>query len=423
MRQLNKYDFHKVKNTDDNQFGEHVRLSFYFISPLLLYNSIPSSQSSIFRHPDFHAGRRDALENIKRKVPAQRKTTLAAAALAAAAAQQTTGGTTSSGSLPSKSNANSSSSSLPYASNSHSGSGSQSCQPSPSNLSGGSYPAAAGGVGGRSPSPTQAHLTAEIQRLKDEGEDLRGRIRVLERNYENVLVEMVGFQRGMAMMFNFGSASFSSDAADAFNNIPMNTIDEHEGLQVYIAGHPLLRNAGGDNMQGSWTFDASGLATGALGGLGIGGVEAAGASSSSALECMYSEEETVQPTLSNALITTGSSSTSSSSSSSTVSVSGGSLGQKFCVQKSTFVPGWAVPPRVLIVDDDVVTRQLSSKFLKVFGCTTDVAVDGVVAVNKMNLEKYDLVFMVSISMAFFFRCMFFYDFNLFGGFSLVYQRY
>ncbi|THH20917.1 hypothetical protein EUX98_g8496 [Antrodiella citrinella] len=26
VRQLNKYDFHKVKNTDDNQFGEHVEL-------------------------------------------------------------------------------------------------------------------------------------------------------------------------------------------------------------------------------------------------------------------------------------------------------------------------------------------------------------------------------------------------------------
>lgn len=24
VRQLNKYDFHKVKNTDDSQFGEHV---------------------------------------------------------------------------------------------------------------------------------------------------------------------------------------------------------------------------------------------------------------------------------------------------------------------------------------------------------------------------------------------------------------
>lgn len=26
VRQLNKYDFHKVKNTDDHRFGEHVRL-------------------------------------------------------------------------------------------------------------------------------------------------------------------------------------------------------------------------------------------------------------------------------------------------------------------------------------------------------------------------------------------------------------
>jgi osomolarity two-component system response regulator SKN7 len=64
------------------------------------------------------------------------------------------------------------------------------------------------------------------------------------------------------------------------------------------------------------------------------------------------------------------------------------------VRRSTFVPGWAVPPRVLLVDDDAVSRKLSSKFLQIFGCTIDVAVDGVGAVNKMNLEKYDLVLMV-----------------------------
>ena len=69
--------------------------------------------------------------------------------------------------------------------------------------------------------------------------------------------------------------------------------------------------------------------------------------------------------------------------------------QKLRVRRSTFVPGWAVPPRVLLVDDDAVSRKLSSKFLQVFVCTIDVAVDGVVAVNKMNLEKYDLVLMVS----------------------------
>ena len=67
--------------------------------------------------------------------------------------------------------------------------------------------------------------------------------------------------------------------------------------------------------------------------------------------------------------------------------------RKLRVRRSTHVPGWAVPPRVLLVDDDAVSRRLSSKFLQVFGCTIDVAVDGVVAVNKMNLEKYDLVLM------------------------------
>jgi CheY-like chemotaxis protein len=50
---------------------------------------------------------------------------------------------------------------------------------------------------------------------------------------------------------------------------------------------------------------------------------------------------------------------------------------------------------VLLVDDDAVIRKLSSKLLKIFGCTTDVAVDGIGAVTKMNLEKYDLVLMVN----------------------------
>ena len=70
--------------------------------------------------------------------------------------------------------------------------------------------------------------------------------------------------------------------------------------------------------------------------------------------------------------------------------------QKLRVRRSTYVPGWAVPPRVLLVDDDAVSRKLSSKFLQVFGCAIDVAVDGVGAVNKMNLEKYDLVLMVRV---------------------------
>lgn len=68
-------------------------------------------------------------------------------------------------------------------------------------------------------------------------------------------------------------------------------------------------------------------------------------------------------------------------------------GSRLRIRKG-FSPAWAVPPRVLLVDDDQVSRKLFSKFLQVSGCTIDVAVDGIGAVNKMNLEKYDLVLMV-----------------------------
>lgn len=52
-----------------------------------------------------------------------------------------------------------------------------------------------------------------------------------------------------------------------------------------------------------------------------------------------------------------------------------------------------MPPRVLLVEDDLVSRRLSSKFLQVSGCVIGVAVDGIGAVSKMELEKYDLVLM------------------------------
>jgi len=66
------------------------------------------------------------------------------------------------------------------------------------------------------------------------------------------------------------------------------------------------------------------------------------------------------------------------------------------VHRSTLVPGWAVPPKVLLVEDDATYRQISGKLLRVFGCSFDVAVDGIAAVSQMNLIKYDIVLMVRI---------------------------
>jgi CheY-like chemotaxis protein len=59
-----------------------------------------------------------------------------------------------------------------------------------------------------------------------------------------------------------------------------------------------------------------------------------------------------------------------------------------------FNTSWSQPPRILVVEDDVVARRVSGKFLQVFGCSIDEATDGETAVTKMNGQKYDLVLMV-----------------------------
>lgn len=183
----------------------------------------------------------------------------------------------------------------------------------------------------------------------------------------------------------------------------------HSGLQVFTLGHLMPKSAlagedggpgapGGEQGPGMWSLGQqqqqqgqgspqSSTATY----VGDGGSNGA-PSGISTLDDDFSSSAGAGP--SNA----GSSSASASSSSGAGPVSRpGSA--KLRVRRSTFVPGWAVPPRVLLVDDDAVNRRLSSKFLQVFGCTIDVAVDGVVAVNKMNLEKYDLVLMVRFSLS------------------------
>ncbi|KAJ7118878.1 HSF-type DNA-binding-domain-containing protein [Mycena epipterygia] len=502
VRQLNKYDFHKVKNSDDNQFGEH---------------------SWTFRHPDFHADRRDALENIKRKVPAQRKST-----------------TSSTAPLPMP--LTPSSSAYPPPSAYPQSAASSSFTP-------GSYQADSQNAKIDALQAQLSSLQSQLTSLGAAHDDVLSHVRNLERNYQDVLVEMVGFQRGMAqqdgLMQNLiqyflrenngtgagkmkqiqpndgfdggsnpflfmqtqetqrmldksfpetdvaratlvqmseisrraeavgmsfgtpGSGSGSSGSSSStrlggsvsasgigaamsrmdmlarieelqaqrgrnsssrqntplFNNstnnnnnnmasssgsnermassaeeqmvaeertsspdseeyedemvVPTATNppnldvgemsmagspeawsmangDAHAGLEVYTVGHLMPRGSGGfTDAQGNWTFNG-----GAFADEMVGNQEASFASSSQ-------------------------------------SSGSGSPPQKqtLRVRRSTFVPGWAVPPRVLLVDDDAVSRKLSSKFLQVFGCTIDVAVDGVGAVNKMNLEKYDLVLM------------------------------
>ncbi|MCJ1484864.1 kinase-regulated stress-responsive transcription factor skn7 [Schaereria dolodes] len=64
-------------------------------------------------------------------------------------------------------------------------------------------------------------------------------------------------------------------------------------------------------------------------------------------------------------------------------------------KKSTQIdPGWVRPPQILLVEDDPTCRRIGGKFLYSFHCAIDSAFDGLEAVNKMNAgSKYDLVLM------------------------------
>lgn len=181
----------------------------------------------------------------------------------------------------------------------------------------------------------------------------------------------------------------------------------HEGLRVFTMGHLMPKSTNADE-NGNWTFDPD-----SLGNVVPSLAPSLAGSEGTTYHGATSGARVAPPTSAPTIASTSTTATKSPSVDLSIApptkqpvtftstkkpgsgITRPTTAQKLRVRRSTFVPGWAVPPRVLLVDDDEVNRRMSSKFLQVFGCTIDVAVDGVGAVERMNLEKYDLVLMVS----------------------------
>jgi osomolarity two-component system response regulator SKN7 len=69
-------------------------------------------------------------------------------------------------------------------------------------------------------------------------------------------------------------------------------------------------------------------------------------------------------------------------------------GTGFRLRRSTTIkPSWTHAPKILVVEDDVVYRQLSTKFLEKFGCQIETVENAQVAIERMNTTRYDLVLM------------------------------
>ncbi|KAI0351559.1 hypothetical protein OH77DRAFT_1410970 [Trametes cingulata] len=518
VRQLNKYDFHKVKNTDDNQFGEH---------------------SWTFRHPDFHADRRDALENIKRKVPAARKSTgrganspspASSATVEALQAQidrmardqeemaahirsletnyqnvlsemvnfqrnmaQQDGlmqnliqyflqlengkvkteqlsnpgapGTTYApdpnpflpateaqrmmGAYPDGDIARASLAQMNEISRraevagmtfTTNGGG----PPRPSSRASTIMAAAAGLMPGGVDAParpmSRQDALARIEELSrmrptpaaldptqaqnaGQAQGSQGQTAGSGASSSNASQKARAAQQQQQQQQQQASSSSSSaqqqqqqqgagpssqtldaaafdptaflmeDAARYGLSVDPNTLN-HEGLQVFTVGH-LLPRSSLEDANGNWAFDPNALSQAVVMPTpeGMGGDPEEEGESSSSPSGVQPTQFLSAPTPSAAASGSGPSMGGSGGNASAAPGGRPGSAQTLRVRRSTYVPGWAVPPRVLLVDDDAVSRKVSSKFLQIFGCTIDVAVDGVGAVNKMNLEKYDLVLM------------------------------
>lgn len=216
-------------------------------------------------------------------------------------------------------------------------------------------------------------------------QDVLARIEELNRSSRTSSARMQSatpFNRGDSPagrgMFNTdGSTSDAVASQTSSWGVPTTSTDlSHQGLQVYTVGHLMPRSTI-DDANGNWSFDPNSLNTEESLSTAVVMPTPQGMGGDPQQD---GERERQQP------ITMVPDAEATSSA--------GPSSQTLRVRRATYVPLWAVPPKVLLVDDDAISRKLSSRFLQIFGCTIDVAVDGVGAVNKMNLEKYDLVLMV-----------------------------
>ncbi|EJD54695.1 hypothetical protein AURDEDRAFT_110221 [Auricularia subglabra TFB-10046 SS5] len=267
VRQLNKYDFHKVKSANPEETKVH------------------GEQSWTFKHPHFQSKNLDGLENVKRKVPPKKSSSTAASA------------------APKRST---------------------------------------------SPPAVDEALAQKIDSLSRSQDDLRAVVERLDHNYQTVLRELVAVQRSVAqqesMMQTLMHQLIQQQVPSEYK--PCNG-DGPFSANMLPQPPPLTMPTPPATSSDNSPFPA---------------VDMSMLTSPDAN--MYSPPQPSAP-----------------------------VETPNDAQVGSYKPRWSVPPRILVVDDDAVSRTVSSRFLQNTGCSFDLATDGYAAVDKMNLAKYDLVLM------------------------------
>ncbi|KAI9355218.1 hypothetical protein BD770DRAFT_324173 [Pilaira anomala] len=352
VRQLNKYDFHKVRNGEDGQrtYGD---------------------QAWEFIHPKFIRDRKDLLEEIKRKAPGTKPKK----------EESTTTTTTTT------TNKIKQSDSIQEIKN----------------------------IG--------INLQTQIDQLKKSKSTLEETISKLNETDNQIMTELVNFNKNMAVKDNLIKdflrimsekeknieihvpGNEAQKLFDSYARISQNTLEHMNKLnkelnissisdskQTASAAAAAAASMNAGSLIGSPLKTADGLTFVTLGRLSS---NMSVRDNKPAIEIMAADQKSnLATTLQRpSHLKTKSFNSNSSSSSSSSNTTNATSASSSASSSSSSQVSWTVPPRILLVDDDSVYRDLSGKLLSVIGCTIDLAKDGVEALKKMGMEKYDLILM------------------------------
>ena len=234
-------------------------------------------------------------------------------------------------------------------------------------------------------------LQAQVDHLTRAHDDMAERLRSVETNYKEVLNEMVNFQRDLGqhdmLVQNLIQHFLQVDQTMNVNRITQHVLPD----QNTTSTSPFFENPNAANPffpeQGGAALSVDDFMTDISGGpLSINTSKDGSSFNLRTID----DPPRPDPVLTR-LMTSGKlpASLAEVSEPSLNAISGDVVSQK-----SEPTPPWSTTPRVLVVEDDQVSRNLCTKYVQDYGCSVDLAFDGASAVNKMNIEKFDLVLMV-----------------------------
>jgi osomolarity two-component system response regulator SKN7 len=250
-------------------------------------------------------------------------------------------------------------------------------------------------------------LQAQVDHLTRAHDDMAERVRSMETNYKEVLNEMVNFQRDLGqhdmLAQNLIQHFLQVDQTMNANRTTQHVLPDQNATST----SPFFEDP--DTVspffpeQGGATLSVDDFVTGTDVSSGPFPFSVDTSKDGSSFNLRTVEAPSRPDSVLTRLMTSGMLPTPSADISLDPSLNAMSGG--VASQKSDTIPPWSTTPRVLVVEDDQVSRNLCAKYVQDYGCSVDLAFDGASAVNKMNIEKFDLVLMVRTLLLWFVRIL------------------